>query len=422
MLQIAYALDFSHQNRVAHCNREFFQEISARASSNSTFRCAVSLESIFMFVTSTPAQRELVLGRLIEPNTIEATVAGQRFLMRSASKTHTTDAGDKLHKAGFTARIGEWGFAYVHSSSGTKHECLGARRRRAVPMSAYQSPQSLGVTLTEPAASMQAPKHLSLLPHLDDAALKRVQRAGFSPFAADVWSFGVQLFVARAGRLPWTAAAATCKYFRSFLRSTQPEVLGDELNVPNSELWQNSTSSEKHADRSTPLAWQWPAGFSPALVHLLSSCLRFREYERPTIKQVLKHEWFLNPQWDPPTDTPGQALERLRLPALSNSQSIIQRAVSDDAAASSSDDQSSCDCSDVPPGVLRTHTLPFISGTPRSGSPQGDSDSATSGEETPSSRTTSLTTALPRAVRWAASPRADLIGYRYTSAEDTDPA
>ena len=277
--------------------------------------------------------------------------------------------------------------------------------------------------LTEPPSTYRAPPHLSLLPHLDDRALNRVQRTGFAPFAADVWSFGVQLFVARAGRLPWTAAAATCKYFRAFLRSTQPHVLDDDLALPESTLWDGSLTESLRSDGSDSGEWQWPAGFSPALVHLLGACLRFREEERPSMSQIAKHQWFLNPQWSPPPQGDGDAPPILSLPSLSAQQGVssMRTSSSEDAASSSGDEQSCTSNSSVP--IVRTNTLPAITGTPRgcSGTQQGD---GTSGDRNTIAPILSSAETAPRrrCVQWAPSPRGALQSFRYVSAEDTDPA
>ncbi len=385
-----------------------------------------------MFLSSSEKQRQVAWTSNCSVHSIDAAVCGQKFLFEAASRVHTSAVADKLHKAGFTARIGEWGFAHVGSSTTSSQESLASRRRRLVPFSAYQSPQASALSLTASVSSMDAPLKLSLLPFFTDSAVNRIQRSGFSPFASDVWSFGVSLFVARAGRLPWTAAAVSCKYFRAFLSHTQPHVLQDELTAPGSALWATDSASFQRSSSSTTDAWwQWPAGFAPALVHLLSGCLQFREAERFTMKDVVQHQWFLNPQWEPPAATCAEIsrssalageVERVRLPSLALCNT--QRTDSSEDAASSGDDSNGVplqqdDTADPTLSPAAGTTLPALSSTPRS-------SSLTSSERSLGSQGSPQTTSLgaprrSRNVRWAPSPRVELRGGSPVGLEEADP-
>jgi len=127
----------------------------------------------------------------------------------------------------------------------------------------------------------------------DPSLLQPLVSAGYDAAAADVWSFGVTLWVCVCGSMPWSVAGPSSRHFRDFVRGTQPHVLGDEMLAPDSEYW--------HHAHETALGcqWRWPSSFSPALVDLLSGCLKVRGSERLSMQAVMEHAWFRDPTWSP---------------------------------------------------------------------------------------------------------------------------
>ncbi len=146
-------------------------------------------------------------------------------------------------------------------------------------------------------------------------APRSILEGGYDACRADVWSFGVSLLVLATGKIPFRAASAISKTFRSFVRVTQPHVLVEEdpLVAPSAPHWASPAASLSPTSRggagSPPpgpsqgggeTAWSWPRGFSPALIHLLRGCLAVRPSERFTMEQVTSHPWFGDPSWSPP--------------------------------------------------------------------------------------------------------------------------
>ncbi len=127
---------------------------------------------------------------------------------------------------------------------------------------------------------------------------------GYNPFAADVWSFGVMLFLCVTGRFPFKSASLSCPKFRSFVRFTQPEVIDSHpLLKGGVGIWEEGGAphSTSGLDSSKPplKQWRWPSALSPALVDLLQWCLRVRAEERPSMQAVTGHPWFAQPSWTP---------------------------------------------------------------------------------------------------------------------------
>ncbi len=125
------------------------------------------------------------------------------------------------------------------------------------------------------------------------AAARLLRSQGYDATAADVWSFGVTLYVLSAGRAPFSRAAVNSAGFRAYLRAEQQHCLGDFAAAPWLSAWKDD------AMRPSSREWKWPQSFSPALVHLLRGCLAVRAVERPSMSQVLSHAWFRTPQWQP---------------------------------------------------------------------------------------------------------------------------
>ena len=120
---------------------------------------------------------------------------------------------------------------------------------------------------------------------------------GYDPRAADVWSFGVTLFVVVSNRAPFDSAAPDDAMYRAFVRATAAHTARDFIHAPWSSVW-----TEGGGDDEPVLRWRWSRSFSPALVHLLSGCLAVRPGERFSMEEVISHPWFSTPRW-----VPGQA-------------------------------------------------------------------------------------------------------------------
>ncbi len=117
--------------------------------------------------------------------------------------------------------------------------------------------------------------------------------AGYDPFAADVWSFGITLFTLVTNRAPFARASPDNAVYRAFVRCTAPHTVGDFLHAPWLPEWQSDIQEPQ------PLQWKWSSRISPALKHLLQHCLAVRPAERLTIEQVAAHPWFNDPTWQP---------------------------------------------------------------------------------------------------------------------------
>ena len=130
-----------------------------------------------------------------------------------------------------------------------------------------------------------------------DSAASAALGDGYDAYGADVWSYGVSLFRAVTGRLPFRLACSSSGTFRAFVISTQPHVRHDAVVAPHADIW---AKDEEFIRAGGDASWAWPSLLSPALVHLLRGCLAVRESERFTMGQVLEHPWFTRPHWVPP--------------------------------------------------------------------------------------------------------------------------
>jgi len=158
-------------------------------------------------------------------------------------------------------------------------------------------------------------------PRCSDGTRQALLQPGYDAAAADVWSFGVMLFITTTGLQPFKQACVNDPRFRAFLREKQRHTMGDELLAPGSKLWSDgSDTGVSPSARTKPLTadaeaalrpWDWPYFLSPALVHLLEGCMQVRPGDRMKMASIVDHPWFANPQWTPPSPvvpTPAGAL------------------------------------------------------------------------------------------------------------------
>lgn len=120
--------------------------------------------------------------------------------------------------------------------------------------------------------------------------MEELQGQAYDACAADVWSFGVTLYVLVLGSMPFKAPCVNNDRFRSFIADTQPHALQEEVCAPRHAVWQG---------RDAVRRWRWPRNKTPALTHLIAWCMSVRPEDRPTFEQVAKHPWFTDPSWSP---------------------------------------------------------------------------------------------------------------------------
>ena len=167
------------------------------------------------------------------------------------------------------------------------------------------------------------------------------RRLGYDPFAADVWAFAVIVYVATMGSRPWRYALIFDASWRAFVRTQQPDTMSEAVCGPGHALW-----TSKHAQAAEP-AWAWPASMSPALRDLLQKCLRVRPEERPTMKQVLQHPWFVDPTWTP-------ARQGVAPPLHIHCPSAVSTASATDVTTTESPPSEASPSAAIPRGVVST--------------------------------------------------------------------
>ena len=120
------------------------------------------------------------------------------------------------------------------------------------------------------------------------ARTRETQKEKPSPFLtkpADVWAYGITLFVLHFGKFPFRKAAASDWRFRQYARWADPDNLDVSACAPHSAYWDNPDERE-----SKP--YRWPRGTPHALAHLIRSCLRLHPEDRISMRDVVTHAWY----------------------------------------------------------------------------------------------------------------------------------
>ncbi len=154
-------------------------------------------------------------------------------------------------------------------SSRDPSECSGPTLRiessRAIGSTAYAAPEVV--------ALMRSPSNRQSRPPKGAADGSNSSKAhDYEVYGVDVWSFGVTLFVAASGRMPFKLAAGSDAAFLGFCAASQPKVLSPR------------------AQTQAPL-WKWPSHFSDELINLLAACLQVDTRLRPSMSQVRQTPW-----------------------------------------------------------------------------------------------------------------------------------
>jgi serine/threonine protein kinase len=155
---------------------------------------------------------------------------------------------------------------------------------------------------------------------------------GYDAAKADVWSFGVTLWVCVAGSSPWSVAGPSSRRFRAYVRATQAHVLSDVMLAPGCAEWEygegggggGEGGGEDEDEVGAAAGWHWPRAFSGGLVDLLTGCLRVRAGERLSMSGVVDHPWFRDSNWEPPRASRTAATECSAAAAAKSSASDLK--------------------------------------------------------------------------------------------------
>ncbi len=141
---------------------------------------------------------------------------------------------------------------------------------------------------------------------------KQLQQAGYNPYAADVWSFGMMLFTLCSGLKPFASPCSTDPVFRAFVQHTQPNSAAlDICGVHRVEPGQDTEHRQHDEDDGKILfslwdrtpGWEWPPAVSSELRDLITSCLQLDPQLRISMEEVCRHPWFCKSQTEDCTHT-----------------------------------------------------------------------------------------------------------------------
>lgn len=254
----------------------------------------------------------LICGKHAEKTRITDVFHDEGKLLRCKSALQHTahglsvasEAGEaKRRLRAYMVKLCDFGSAFLgpapkKDAPTVSHSLLRGRSARG--SSKYACPQVVFLHMAK-----VAPAEHKATWYTPGAPLTQVAQHGYDPFAADVWSYGVSLFVLSVGRHPFKTASPSDSNYRAFVRATQPEVLveGDPLLAPHCNAWK--MDAVRAGPGGTLPMWTWPRCMSPALRHLVASCLKVRCADRCSIEYVTEHRWFRQPAWLPTTPPTG---------------------------------------------------------------------------------------------------------------------
>ena len=220
------------------------------------------------------------------------TSEAQLALCRHSLVVHARSCNESQHRLAlrsYLVKLCDFGSSLINEADPGSRHVTGVSARGST---AYSCPQVMTTFILQ----RHKAEANTLWPGENMTAVTQVTNLGYNACAADVWSFGVTLYVLMVGTVPFRAAGPQCATFRAFARAQQPHTLRDTIMAPNSRVWVQDTLS-----LSATSAWAWPSSFSAGLVDLLQGCLRIRENERLTMDKVKAHPWFRDPTWVPPS-------------------------------------------------------------------------------------------------------------------------
>jgi len=264
MSQIISALAFSHSRGVAHRD--------------------VKPENILLV---SPQVAQVSDSKSSRSDTLER---GSGSIVPSSRESNTlADGADWLPPAigldrwlQHSAKLCDFGSALIVPPSSTVAAAHGA-----VGSSLYAAPEvfQLHLTGSDPASAASLWPGFRESLRLAQTKAKAEGSSGpmrYCGFKADVWSFGITLYVSVVGRPPFRAACPLDAEFRAFVLATQPKD-SRKLPVlaPEHIVWKTSTS-----------AWDWPVVVGPALRGLLLRCLQTDPGRRCSTADACSDAWF----------------------------------------------------------------------------------------------------------------------------------